>query len=111
MPPSGMMLEKTCSPDPFSSSPNHWKMKLIPTATINDASRGAVRSRRKASRSEAALTTAPKTITTTSTGIASNQLRGVADSAPNLPTRISDAITDESMNRSPWAKLMSPMIP
>ena len=45
-PPSGMTLGQFFCDEPFRNSPNHWKMKLMPTAVMSGASLGARRSRR-----------------------------------------------------------------
>ena len=108
----GNTLVREFGADPFIKMPKFWRMKLTPTAVISGASFGALR---KPSIGEPLddhvdqRTDAITTIITTS-----EQQPGFRRRTSSELSRSSMKIaasTEPIMNRSPWAKLISSMMP
>ena len=88
------------------------RMKLTPTAVISGANFGALRSRRYASFSMVDVEQrAQRHDDAASTTASSNHAFGDDFVWPSRSSRKIAASTEPIMNRSPWAKLISSMMP
>ncbi len=106
--------------EPAKMMPTFWSTKLIPIAEISGASFGECRSGRYASRSMATFSPAVIAIViarvaTIWATIATGDSPAASVKMPSPPDAVGasspNAMTDPIMNTSPWAKLISSMMP
>ena len=91
-----------------------WRMNETPIAVISGASRGALRSGRYANRSIATPSRPITTMTIANVVTSRNTAWGTDVAEPSWPSTLVRTNIDANaptMNTSPWAKLMSSMMP